>query len=56
MVTYLVRRLVWLVPTWLLVSIVAFLIMYLAPGNPAILMLGVDAPQEAVIALEKQHG
>ena len=56
MASYIIRRLAWLIPIWLLVSFVTFLILYLAPGSPVTLMLGVDASQEAIVSMEKTLG
>lgn len=45
---YLVRRLLQLIPTLILASILIFLIIQLAPGDPAAMMLGTEATQEEI--------
>lgn len=45
---YIIRRILSLIPVLLLISIITFLLIYFVPGDPAAVMLGVDAtPQEA---------
>jgi len=56
MINYLIRRFLWVVPMWLLISFLTFLIMYLAPGSPATMMLGIEANQEMVRDLEEKLG
>ncbi len=53
MARYVVRRLVYLVPIWLLISFFAFLLANLAPGDPADVLLrrrGDQAPSAADVA------
>jgi len=40
MLSYIVRRLLTFIPVWFLVGTIAFLIIHIAPGDPAILILG----------------
>ncbi len=47
-------RLLLAVPVLVLVSIVAFTLLRLAPGDPALLQAGLDAPPEAVEAVRQQ--
>lgn len=50
MVPFLFRRLILLIPTWLLVAVIAFLVIHLAPGDPASVLLGqegLEAAEEA---------
>ena len=42
---YIVRRLLILIPTWIAIGIIAFLIINLAPGDPAAVMLGQESPE-----------
>jgi len=56
MLTYILRRLGVSVLTLLAASVVVFAVLQVAPGDPARLMLGMDAPQEAVDALRQQLG
>jgi peptide/nickel transport system permease protein len=54
--TYLGRRLLHLVPVLLGVSLVVFLVMHLAPGDPADVMLGVQATAEERARLRADLG
>lgn len=56
MLKYIAKRLVYCVFVLIGVSIVAFLLLSLAPGSPARLILGEDATEEAVLAYEKELG
>jgi peptide/nickel transport system permease protein len=57
---YIARRLAYLVPVWLGISILAFALALLAPGDPVRQVLqasGIDAPSaEQVVALRRQLG
>jgi peptide/nickel transport system permease protein len=57
---YIARRLAYLIPVWLGISILAFALALLAPGDPVRQVLqasGIDAPSaEQVIALRRQLG
>lgn len=48
MLRYFVRRILLMIPVLLGVSIIVFLLQAVAPGNPATLQLGYDAPQQAI--------
>src|SRR5262245_30414387 len=54
--TYVLRRLLSLVPVLLGVSVVVFLFIHLIPGSPAVAMLGERANAESVARLERQLG
>jgi peptide/nickel transport system permease protein len=55
-VRYIAKRMILLVPVLLGVSLLAFSLIKLAPGNAAVYMLGDQAPPEAVAALiERLH-
>lgn len=56
MLKYIAKRLVYCVLVLIGVSIIAFLLLSLAPGSPARLILGDDATDEAVLAYEKELG
>lgn len=53
---YLVRRTVTLVITLLLISLVTFTIVQVVPGDPAQLVLGTEAPAEALADLKARLG
>jgi len=53
---YLLRRLILLIPVLFGVSIIVFGIMYLTPGDPALLMLGENAPRAELEALRQELG
>ena len=60
MLPYIARRLAYLVPVWLGISILAFALSLLAPGDPVRQMLqagGIDAPSsEQIIAMRRELG
>ena len=56
MLQLIVRRLLALVPVLLVISFVTFLLLALIPGDPAVVMLGADAPPAALDALRQQLG
>ncbi|MCQ2451520.1 MAG: ABC transporter permease [Oscillospiraceae bacterium] len=56
---YILKRLLWLIPVMLVISLIAFLLMYLSPGDPATIYLsmGGDSPSaEAVAELREKMG
>ena len=53
---YLASRLVWTVLMMVGISILVFLTMHLAPGDPAHLVAGLDAPPEVVERIRKDLG
>lgn len=53
---FLVRRVALMLPILLLVSLIAFSLIHMIPGDPALVILGPEAPQETVEALRKQMG
>ena len=56
MVKYVIRRILWMVPTiWVMVTVV-FFAMHLLPGDPAIAILGEYASAEALENLRKELG
>ena len=56
MIGYIIKRLLWAIPTLLGVSILVFFMVHLAPGDPALVMLGEHANKESVDALREQMG
>ncbi len=53
---YVLRRLLLLIPVLLGVSLLVFTIMSLTPGDPAQLILGENAPKEAILKLREEMG
>lgn len=56
MTTYLIKRFIILTLTLFMVSIVIFTVMRIIPGDPAQIILGLQATPEAVAALREQLG
>ncbi|HEX8969335.1 MAG TPA: ABC transporter permease, partial [Chloroflexota bacterium] len=56
MTAYIFRRLLFLVPVALFVSLITFLLIHLVPGDPARVLLGEDSTPEALAALRQQLG
>ena len=46
----------WLIPVLLAVTLLIFTLLYFAPGDPARIILGDDAPEEAVAELREEMG
>lgn len=56
---FILNRLLWLIPVMLVISFIAFSLMYLSPGDPATIFLsqGGDVPTaEAVVAMREKLG
>ncbi|HST89289.1 MAG TPA: ABC transporter permease, partial [Ktedonobacterales bacterium] len=56
MASYIVRRLIFIVPVALLVSFIVFMLIHLVPGDPAAVLLGEDATPQNIAALRKELG
>ena len=56
MKTYVVRRLLALIPVILVVATVAFVLIHLAPGDPASIIAGPDASPDDVARIQRQLG
>lgn len=56
MYTFIVRRLLQTIPVLFLFSIVVFAALRLVPGDPALVILGLDATPEAVAEIRKDMG
>jgi peptide/nickel transport system permease protein len=54
--TYIVRRLLALIPVALVVATVAFVLIHLAPGDPAAIIAGPDAPADDVAQIRRSLG
>ncbi len=54
MLAYILRRLIQLALVLVVVGVVAFLLIHLAPGDPASVMLGSNATQDQVERLRRQ--
>jgi len=55
-VLFAIRRIVMMVPTWLLVAIMAFSLIHVTPGDPAAVLLGQDATVEGIEAVRQRLG
>lgn len=56
MTTFIIRRILQLIPVLLGVTILVFSLMHLTPGNPAVIMAGESAPEATVKAIEQRLG
>lgn len=56
MTRYILQRLVSLIPILFGISVLVFTIIHLVPGDPALIMLGIDATDESIKALRDQMG
>ena len=56
MLSYLIRRLFWTIPTLFGVTLMVFAMVHLAPGDPAVAMLGEKANPQSVKELREQMG
>ncbi|WP_104640617.1 ABC transporter permease [Helicobacter bizzozeronii] len=56
MLGFILKRILWAIPTLLGVSIIVFAMVHLAPGDPALLILGEHANKESIEALREQMG
>jgi len=54
--TYILRRLIALVPVALVVATVGFVLIHLAPGDPASIIAGPDASPDDVMRIQRQLG
>jgi peptide/nickel transport system permease protein len=55
-IIYLLRRVFYVVPIALAVSLVCFMLVHIAPGDPINAILPPDAPQELVIQVKHEYG
>src|SRR5215211_3659477 len=56
MATYILKRLVAMLPVLLLVSVVIFSLLHLTPGDPVVVMLGEEATPESRESLRRELG
>lgn len=56
MIKYTVKRLLWMIPVLLGVSFLIMAIMEFCPGDPAKIMLGIDATEENIAQLNEELG
>ena len=56
MLAYIIRRILILIPTLLGVSIIVFVMLHMTPGDPAELLLGERATEEALVELREHLG
>lgn len=56
MLKYITKRILWLIPVLLGVTILVFSIMYFTPGDPAMNALGSGATEEEIAAFNMRHG
>lgn len=56
MISYLIRRLVAMVPVLTVVAVVSFAIIHMAPGDPVLMILGEDATTADIENLRRQLG
>lgn len=56
MTTFIIRRIMQLIPVLLGVTVLVFSLMHLTPGNPAVIMAGESAPEATVKAIEQRLG
>jgi peptide/nickel transport system permease protein len=56
MFAYILKRLLYAVPIALSVTVVSFMLVYLAPGDPLNAIAPADAPEEVIMALKSAYG
>ncbi|MBC5638319.1 ABC transporter permease [Ornithinibacillus sp. BX22] len=56
MLSFIVKRILSVIPVLFVVSLVIFLIVHLTPGDPAAAMLGIEASEEQIEALNEELG
>jgi ABC-type dipeptide/oligopeptide/nickel transport system permease component len=56
MFSYVLRRLLFMIPVALIVSFLVFMLIHLIPGDPARVLLGEEATPATVLALQRQLG
>ena len=56
MIYYLLRRIAYAVPIALSVSLVSFMLVHIAPGDPIDLMVSPDTPKEIVDQVRRDYG
>ncbi|WP_293779160.1 ABC transporter permease [uncultured Oxalicibacterium sp.] len=56
MLTYILKRLLYAIPIALSVTVLSFMLVYLAPGDPLNAIAPADAPEEVITALKAAYG
>lgn len=56
MFAYIIKRLIYAIPIALSVTVVSFVLVYLAPGDPLNAIAPADAPEEVIVALKSAYG
>lgn len=56
MLKYVIKRILWLIPVLLGVTILVYTIMYFTPGDPAVNALGNGATEEGIMNFNVNHG
>ncbi|MBJ3777302.1 ABC transporter permease [Acuticoccus mangrovi] len=56
MLAYIIRRILYVIPISLGVTIIAFALVHIAPGDPLNAVVGADAPAEVVEKLKRDYG
>ncbi len=56
MLPYILRRLIHLIPVMIGVTLCSFLLLKLAPGDPAEVLAGIEANPEVIEAIRRKHG
>ena len=56
MLTYILKRLLYALPIALSVTVVSFMLVYLAPGDPLNAIAPADAPADVIEALKSAYG
>jgi len=56
MIPYIIKRLLYFIPTLLLVAFLVFFLVHLIPGDPVVVMLGENASPENVVSIRKSMG
>ncbi len=56
MLSFIIKRLFWAIPTLFGVSLLVFSMVHMAPGDPALVMLGEKASAQSVALLQEQMG
>ncbi|CAM2861497.1 ABC transporter permease [Helicobacter felis] len=56
MLSFILKRILWTIPTLFGVTIIVFAMVHLVPGDPALMILGEHASKESVEALREQMG
>jgi peptide/nickel transport system permease protein len=56
MIVFVIKRLLYLIPVLIGVSIIAFALMRLVPGDPVVAMAGLEADQQTIEILREKYG